>query len=135
MATMRHASYKAVEARTSACAMPRIASVAGVRAAPVAQPAAGLRTVSKRSRAAAFTVAAAATVAATLKPAAVTTAPVTAQKPTCIITGASSGLGLNAAKALAATGEWHVVMACRWAPLNNRRHPVVSHLPDGLAAA
>lgn len=35
------------------------------------------------------------------------------QKPTCIITGASSGLGLNAAKALAATGDWHVIMAVR----------------------
>ncbi|KFM25144.1 Protochlorophyllide reductase, chloroplastic [Auxenochlorella protothecoides] len=35
------------------------------------------------------------------------------QKPTAIITGASSGLGLNAAKALAATGDWHVVMAVR----------------------
>lgn len=30
-----------------------------------------------------------------------------------IITGASSGLGLAAAKALAARGDWHVVMACR----------------------
>ena len=35
------------------------------------------------------------------------------QKPTVIITGASSGLGLNAAKALAASNDWHVVMACR----------------------
>lgn len=35
------------------------------------------------------------------------------QKPTVVITGASSGLGLNAAKALAASGDWHVVMACR----------------------
>lgn len=46
-------------------------------------------------------------------PAAVTTADKATQKPTAIITGASSGLGLNAAKALAATGDWHVVMACR----------------------
>ncbi|CAN6241414.1 unnamed protein product [Urochloa humidicola] len=30
-----------------------------------------------------------------------------------VITGASSGLGLAAAKALADTGKWHVVMACR----------------------
>jgi len=37
----------------------------------------------------------------------------TDQKPTVIITGASSGLGLNAAAALAKTGDWHVVMACR----------------------
>ena len=35
------------------------------------------------------------------------------QKPTVIITGASSGLGLNAAKALSDTNDWHVVMACR----------------------
>ena len=34
------------------------------------------------------------------------------QKPTVVITGASSGVGLNAAKALA-DRNWHVVMACR----------------------
>ena len=34
-------------------------------------------------------------------------------KSTVIITGASSGVGLYAAKALAKTGEWYVVMACR----------------------
>lgn len=34
------------------------------------------------------------------------------QKPTVIITGASSGVGLNAAKALTQKG-WYVVMACR----------------------
>ncbi|GMH44124.1 hypothetical protein BSKO_12058 [Bryopsis sp. KO-2023] len=39
----------------------------------------------------------------------------TSQKKTCVVTGSSSGLGLNAAKALSAAG-WHVVMACRdWA--------------------
>ncbi|GLC41595.1 hypothetical protein PLESTB_000698400 [Pleodorina starrii] len=46
-------------------------------------------------------------------PNAIARVPPTQQKQTAIITGASSGLGLNAAKALAATGEWHVVMACR----------------------
>lgn len=37
----------------------------------------------------------------------------TDQKPTVIITGASSGLGLNAAASLAKSGDWHVIMACR----------------------
>ncbi len=36
-----------------------------------------------------------------------------AQKPTVIVTGASSGLGLNAANSLAQSGDWHVIMACR----------------------
>jgi len=34
-------------------------------------------------------------------------------KKTCIITGASSGLGLYTAKALVESGDWFVVMACR----------------------
>jgi protochlorophyllide reductase len=34
-------------------------------------------------------------------------------KSTVVITGASSGVGLQAAKALAERGNWHVVMACR----------------------
>ena len=55
-----------------------------------------------------------AAVAAPSAPAApTTTAPKTSQKPTVVITGASSGLGLNAAAALAKGGQWHVVMACR----------------------
>jgi protochlorophyllide reductase len=37
------------------------------------------------------------------------------QKPTVVITGTSSGVGLYAAKALAQRG-WHVVMACRDLP-------------------
>lgn len=35
------------------------------------------------------------------------------QKSTVVITGASSGVGLHAANALAKTGQWDVVMACR----------------------
>lgn len=35
------------------------------------------------------------------------------QKSTVIITGASSGVGLHAANALAKTGKWDVIMACR----------------------
>jgi protochlorophyllide reductase len=46
-------------------------------------------------------------------PAALTTEPKSSQKKTVVITGASSGLGLAAAKALAGSGDWHVVMACR----------------------
>uniref|UniRef100_A0A6N2NFZ5 NADPH-protochlorophyllide oxidoreductase n=1 Tax=Salix viminalis TaxID=40686 RepID=A0A6N2NFZ5_SALVM len=37
----------------------------------------------------------------------------TLRQGTCIVTGASSGLGLATAKALAETGKWHIIMACR----------------------
>ncbi|KAI4322653.1 hypothetical protein L6164_022326 [Bauhinia variegata] len=37
----------------------------------------------------------------------------TLRKGNVIVTGASSGLGLATAKALAETGEWHIIMACR----------------------
>jgi len=43
----------------------------------------------------------------------VTSEPKASQKKTVVITGASSGLGLAAAKALAAGGDWHVVMTVR----------------------
>lgn len=57
---------------------------------------------------------AAAAAPAVSAPAAPTTkAKLTEQKKTAIITGASSGLGLNAAAALAKDGDWHVIMACR----------------------
>jgi NAD(P)-dependent dehydrogenase (short-subunit alcohol dehydrogenase family) len=46
-------------------------------------------------------------------PAAKTTIPKAQQKPTAVITGASSGLGLAAAVSLAKTKGYHVVMACR----------------------
>ncbi len=37
-------------------------------------------------------------------------------KSTVIITGASSGVGLQGARALAQTGKWYVIMACRNIP-------------------
>ncbi|THG07728.1 hypothetical protein TEA_026668 [Camellia sinensis var. sinensis] len=37
----------------------------------------------------------------------------TLRKGSLVITGASSGLGLATAKALAETGKWHVIMGCR----------------------
>ena len=41
-------------------------------------------------------------------------------KSTVIITGASSGVGLHAARALAQTGKWYVVMACRNLPKSEK---------------
>jgi protochlorophyllide reductase len=58
-------------------------------------------------------VVAAATASVSAPAAPSTSAKATEQKPTVIITGASSGLGLNAAAALAKSGEWWV---CSWLP-------------------
>lgn len=49
-------------------------------------------------------------------------------KKTVIITGSSSGLGLKAAKALAATGEWHVISANR-----DYSKTLKTHAQNGIA--
>lgn len=51
------------------------------------------------------------------------------QKSTVVITGASSGVGLYGAKALAQRG-WHVVMACRDLPKTERVAQEVGMSPD-----
>ncbi len=51
------------------------------------------------------------------------------QKPTAVITGASSGVGLYTAKALVQKG-WHVVMACRDIPKTEQAAQLVG-MPQG----
>lgn len=55
-----------------------------------------------------------------------------AAAPTVIITGASSGVGLYGAKALAARG-WFVVMACRDVAKGQRAATALGMAPDGYA--
>jgi protochlorophyllide reductase len=52
------------------------------------------------------------------------------QKSTVIITGASSGVGLQAARSLAQTGQWHVIMACRDIPKTERAARDLGMSPD-----
>ncbi len=52
------------------------------------------------------------------------------QKSTVAITGASSGIGLQAAKVLSQTGQWHVVMACRDLPKTEKAAQAVGMSPD-----
>ena len=56
-------------------------------------------------------------------------------KPTVVITGASSGLGLAATKELARSGDWHVVMACRDFSKAVKAARCVSSRPHLLPAA
>ncbi len=49
---------------------------------------------------------------------------------TVVITGASSGVGLQAARALAQTGQWHVVMACRDIPKTEKAAKTVGMSQD-----
>jgi len=94
---------------------PRAAAAPSRRVvcAPVRAPAA--RAARARAVAPARRAVAASAVAAPAAavPAAKTTIPKAQQKPTAVITGASSGLGLAAAVSLAKTKGYHVVMACR----------------------
>ena len=52
------------------------------------------------------------------------------QKSTVVITGASSGVGLQAARSLAQTGKWHVVMACRDIPKTEKAARSLGMSPD-----
>ncbi|NJR37977.1 MAG: protochlorophyllide reductase [Leptolyngbyaceae cyanobacterium CSU_1_4] len=49
---------------------------------------------------------------------------------TVVITGASSGVGLQAARSLAQTGQWHVVMACRDIPKAEKAAQSLGMSPD-----
>jgi protochlorophyllide reductase len=51
------------------------------------------------------------------------------RQSTVVITGASSGVGLQAARALAQTGQWHVVMACRDLPKSEKAAQTVGMAP------
>ena len=52
------------------------------------------------------------------------------QQSTVIITGASSGVGLQAARSLAQRGEWHVVMACRDIPKTEKAVQTLGMSPE-----
>lgn len=52
------------------------------------------------------------------------------QQSTVIITGASSGVGLQAARSLAQRGQWHVVMACRDIPKTEKAVQSLGMSPD-----
>lgn len=52
------------------------------------------------------------------------------RKSTVVITGASSGVGLQAARALSQTGQWHVIMACRDLPKTEKAVQALGMPPD-----
>ena len=52
------------------------------------------------------------------------------RQSTVVITGASSGVGLQGARALAQTGDWHVVMACRDIPKTEKAAQSLGMSPD-----
>ena len=52
------------------------------------------------------------------------------RQSTVVITGASSGVGLQAARALAQTDDWHVVMACRDIPKTEKAAQALGMSPD-----
>ncbi|MBW4539963.1 MAG: protochlorophyllide reductase [Myxacorys chilensis ATA2-1-KO14] len=52
------------------------------------------------------------------------------RKSTVVITGASSGVGLQAARALSQTGQWHVIMACRDLPKTEKAVQALGMSPD-----
>ncbi|GBF95799.1 protochlorophyllide reductase [Raphidocelis subcapitata] len=114
MALLNATSSRAAATSSRPAAAPRVAaSSRAVRTSAVAPRGVPAAAAPARLPALRQAVIAAAVAAPSAPAAPATPAKVTDQKPTVIITGASSGLGLNAAAALAKSGEWHVIMACR----------------------
>lgn len=107
--TLANPSLKVGAAKTG---FPSIPQQLGRRAAKLTLQTATAPRPSAPSRKSFTVVSASATVAAG-RPSSLVESEKATQKPTVIITGATSGLGLNTAAALAKSGNWHVVMACR----------------------
>ncbi|KAL4450627.1 hypothetical protein ABPG77_000983 [Micractinium sp. CCAP 211/92] len=114
MATIATSRIQVASSATAATAAKRAAPLAAPRQTNPLRSAGSLRIAAARVAAAVQAVAAPpAPTADAARPAALVNQEKSLQKPTAIITGASSGLGLNAANALAQSGDWHVIMACR----------------------
>lgn len=113
------ASVRCVAATGGAAAAAASSKRAAVLAAPRSNPLRSARTQgahAQRTSMAASVQAVAAPAAPAVgaaRPKALAEQDKSLQKPTVVITGASSGLGLNAANSLAQSGDWHVIMACR----------------------